>query len=75
MLVLEFPGMHPLTLFLRRLLAEQKDMDERRRQVIFELLAEEEAKQQAATSGAKRCPAIDFTHPHRYLRWKQIPYW
>jgi hypothetical protein len=33
-----------LSLFLRRLLAEQKEMDEERRQVIFELLAEEEAK-------------------------------
>jgi hypothetical protein len=33
-----------LSLFLRRLLAEQKEIDEERRQVIFELLAEEEAK-------------------------------
>ena len=33
-----------LSLFLRRLLAEQKKMDEERRQVIFKLLAEEEAK-------------------------------
>jgi hypothetical protein len=33
-----------LSLFLRRLLAEQKEMDEERRQVIFKLLAEEEAK-------------------------------
>jgi hypothetical protein len=33
-----------LTLFLRRLLAEQKDMDEERRQVISKLVAEEEAK-------------------------------
>jgi len=33
-----------LSLFLRRLLAEQKEMDEERRQVIFMLLAEEEAK-------------------------------
>jgi hypothetical protein len=34
-------------LFLRRLLAEQGDMDEERRQVIFTLLAEEEAKSSA----------------------------
>ena len=33
-----------LSLFLRRLLAGQKEMDEERRQVIFKLLAEEEAK-------------------------------
>ena len=33
-----------LSLFLRRLLAEQKEMDDERRQVIFKLLAEEEAK-------------------------------
>ena len=32
-----------LRLFLRRLLAQQKDMHEERRQVIFALLAEEEA--------------------------------
>jgi hypothetical protein len=30
-----------LSLFLKRLLAEQKEMDEERRQVIFKLLAEE----------------------------------
>jgi hypothetical protein len=36
-----------LTLFLRRLLAEQKNMDEERRQVIVTLLAEEEAKSSA----------------------------
>ena len=35
-----------LTLFLRRLLAEQADMDEERRRVIFELLAEEEANRE-----------------------------
>jgi hypothetical protein len=33
-----------LSLSLRRLLAEQKEMDEERRQIIFKLLAEEEAK-------------------------------
>jgi len=32
-----------LSLFLKRLLAEQKEMDEKRRQVIIELLAEDEA--------------------------------
>jgi hypothetical protein len=32
-----------LSLFLKRLLAEQKEMDEKRRQVITELLAEDEA--------------------------------
>ncbi len=36
-----------LTLFLRRLLAEPKNMDEERRQVIVTLLAEEEAKSSA----------------------------
>jgi hypothetical protein len=39
-----------LKLFLKRLLAEQKDMDEARRQVIFTLLAEEEAKSSASDS-------------------------
>ena len=33
-----------LSLFLRRLLAEQKEVDEDRRQMIFKLLEEEEAK-------------------------------
>ena len=33
-----------LSLYLRRLLAEQKEMDGERRQVILKLLAEEEAK-------------------------------
>ena len=37
-----------LTLFLKRLLAEQKDMDEERRQLIFTLLAEEETKSSAS---------------------------
>jgi hypothetical protein len=39
-----------LTLFLRPLLAEQKDMDEERRQVILTLLTEEEAKSSASDS-------------------------
>ena len=33
-----------LSHYLRRLLAEQKEIDEERRQVIFKLLSEEEAK-------------------------------
>lgn len=36
-----------LALFLKRLLAEQKDMDEERRQVIVTLLAEEELNSNA----------------------------
>ena len=41
-----------LSLFLRRLLAEEKEMDEERRQVIFKLLAEEEAKVDRANQWA-----------------------
>jgi hypothetical protein len=48
-----------LSLFLRRLLAEQKEMDEERRQVIFELLAEEEAKVDRVSHLASE---VDFPH-------------
>ena len=48
-----------LSLFLRRLLAEQKEMDEERRQVIFKLLAEEEAKD-AIDRVSQRAPVGDF---------------
>jgi hypothetical protein len=47
-----------LSLFLRRLLAEQKEMDEERRQVIFELLAEEEAK---VDRMSQRASKVDFS--------------
>ena len=50
-----------LSLFLRRLLAEQKEMDEERRQVIFKLLAEEEAKD-AIDRVSQRAPVGDFPH-------------
>jgi hypothetical protein len=46
-----------LSLFLRRLLAEQKEMDEERRQVIFKLLAEEEAKVDRVS---QRTSEVDF---------------
>jgi len=49
-----------LTLFLRRLLAEQKDMDQERRQVIFKLLAEEEARVDRVSQQASE---VDFPHP------------
>jgi hypothetical protein len=48
-----------LSLFLRRLLAEQKEMDEERRQVIFDLLAKEEAK---VDRGSQRLSEVDFPH-------------
>jgi hypothetical protein len=48
-----------LSLFLRRLLAEQKEMDEERRQVIIELLAEEEAKVDRVS---QRASEVDFPH-------------
>lgn len=50
-----------LSLFLRRLLAEQKDMNEERRQVIFTLLAEEEAKD-AIDRVSQRAPVGDNPH-------------
>jgi hypothetical protein len=48
-----------LSLFLRRLLAEQKEMDEERRQVIFKLLAEEEAKVDRVS---QRASEVDIPH-------------
>ena len=46
-----------LALFLKRLLAEQKDMDEERRQVIVTLLAEERTKSGASDpSYPVQCP-------------------
>jgi hypothetical protein len=50
-----------LSLFLRRLLAEQKEMTEERRQVILKLLAEEEAKD--AIDRVNQRPSVgDFPH-------------
>ncbi len=48
-----------LSHFTRRLLAEQKEMDEERRQVIFELLAEKEAKVERVS---QRASEVDFPH-------------
>ncbi len=50
-----------LSLFLRRLLAEQQEMDEERRQVIFKLLAEEEAKD-AIDRVSQPDPVGDYPH-------------
>lgn len=50
-----------LSLFLRRLLAEQQEMDEERRQVIFKLLAEEEAKD-AIDRVSQPDPVADYPH-------------
>jgi len=50
-----------LSRFLRRLLAGQKEMDEERRQVIFKLLAEEEAKD-AIDRVSQRGSVGDFPH-------------
>ena len=51
-----------LLLFLRRLLAGQKEMDEERRQVIFKLLAEEEAKVEGNVQRVtRRFCAFDFS--------------
>lgn len=49
-----------LSFFLRRLLAEQNDMDQERRQVILGLLAEEEVKD-----------AIDRTGKELVMRFPQ----
>jgi len=48
-----------LSLFLRRLLADQKEMDQERLQVIFDLLAEEEAKVDRLN---QRASEADFPH-------------
>ena len=48
-----------LTLFLSRRLAEQKDMDQERRQVILKLLAEEEAR---VSRVSQRSSQMDFPH-------------
>jgi hypothetical protein len=69
-----------LSLFLRRLLAEQKQMNEERRQVILKLLAEEEAKidrvsQRVSDVGFPRAPlTTPFTRrAHRPFATGHMP--
>jgi hypothetical protein len=62
-----------LTLFLKRLLAEQKDMDEERRQVIVTLLGEEEAKGSAPDpSYPVQCPVENCRAGFR-VHWQRGP--
>lgn len=48
-----------ISLFLKSLLAEHKQIEEERRQVIFELLAEEEANVDRVS---QRASEVDFPH-------------
>ena len=62
-----------LTLFLRRLLAEQKDMDEERRQVILTLLAEEEAKSSASDSSYPVHYPVENRRAGFRVHWQREP--
>ena len=59
------------TLFLKRLLAEQKDMDEERRQVIVTLLAGERTKSgESDSSYPVQCP-VENRHAAFRVRWQR----
>jgi hypothetical protein len=60
-----------LTLFLRRLLAEQQNLDEERRQVILTLLAEEEAKSSVPGPSYPVQHAVEHRHAGARVGWKQ----